>query len=39
LNNSNGHMHVQGPSTATYMVLTTYHNIPLTPLVPGMGAG
>jgi hypothetical protein len=28
LNDSDGHMHVQEPSTATSMALTTYHNIP-----------
>jgi hypothetical protein len=28
VNTNNTHVHVQGPSTATCMVLTTYHKIP-----------
>jgi hypothetical protein len=28
LNNSMGHMHVEGLSTAKCIVLTSYHNIP-----------
>jgi 5-methylcytosine-specific restriction endonuclease McrBC GTP-binding regulatory subunit McrB len=29
LNDINGHMHFQGPSTATCKRLTTYHNVPI----------
>jgi hypothetical protein len=28
LNNSDGQTHVQGPSTVSFVALTTYHNIP-----------
>jgi hypothetical protein len=36
-NNIVSHMYVQGPSTATCMELTTYHNIPTDSSIPGKG--
>jgi hypothetical protein len=37
LNNIVSHMYVQGPSRATCMELTAYHNIPTDSSIPGKG--